>query len=223
MPPKNSMKEYFAGGYYHLYNRGAGRGNVFEDEKDCSTFLYLFKKYLEPGFQEDRYHPKTGEVVPFTPDFVYEDLDLLAFCLMPTHFHLLVRNKTEYGATKLMRRIVSGYVRYFNERYGLSGRLFQGVYKAVRIYTEEQLLHVSRYIHLNPKDLLTEGQILPDYSYSSYPVYLGRWELAWLKPSDILGLFPESKYKGSYREFVEEYQLSQKEQGSLASFLLDHG
>ena len=137
---------------------------------------------------------------------------------MPNHFHLLAREKTGQGVTKLMQRALPSYATYFNEKHGFSGSLFDRGYRCVRVKTEEQLLHLSRYIHLNPKGLVDS---LDEYSYSSYSDYLGRRKTSWLKPDYILEQFSKTGYSNSYREFVEKYQETEDEEEIVSSLLLD--
>lgn len=200
MPRKNSLKIYVENGYYHVYNRGVEKRTIFEDERDFQFFLFLLKKFLLPK----ELWEKLPEGVPeWSLGELAKEIDLLAYCLMPNHFHLLIKQKTGKGMTKLMGKLGTTYGMYFNKKYKRVGSLFQGVYKAARIETDAQLKHVSRYIHLNSIEL---GIGKPeDYPYSSYPVYLGIKKMKWLKPEEILSGFDETNKnkKLSYRYFVE--------------------
>lgn len=200
MPAKNSLKLYLENGYYHIYNRGAGKSEIFLDDQDYRAFLHFLKKYLDPKSEHS----------------LDSELKLLAYCLMPNHFHLLVHQSTRDGIIKFMRSLATSYSMYFNNRYERSGTLFQGVYKAVIIETEVYFLHLSRYIHLNPRDL-SESWV--NYPYSSYKAYLGDVKFSWLDPVPILEFFktargsnsPFSRYF-SYQSFVEEYPRSSKDE-----------
>ncbi len=199
MPAKNSIKQYLEGGYYHIYNRGVEKRPIFLDEQDYTTFLNLLKKYLDPTIGSD---PKQ-KVSP-----IASEIDLIAFCLMSNHFHLQVKQHTKYGITKLMRAVWGSYVNYFNKKYARDGSLCQGKYKAVLVQNDIQLLHLSRYIHLNPTKL---GSDPKTYSYSSYQYYLGIKKAPWVKTAEILAHFKSgpNRHKGdlfSYQSFVEDYQ-----------------
>lgn len=196
MPSKNKIKIYGENVFYHAYNRGYNKQRVFRDEQDYKTFLYLLRKYLEPGFKEMRFAPN-GEQYFVEPDHVYKEVELLAFCLMPNHFHFLVFQKTSKGMTKLLRRVMTSYSIYFNTKYKLEGSPFQDIYKAVDIKTEEQLIHVSRYIHLNPVE--TMNRALENYPYSSFQFFLSKGCPKWLKPDKVLKVFSKRK---NYRKFV---------------------
>ena len=204
MPAKNKTKTFEPNSFYHLYNRGYNRQEIFLDKQDYATFLYLLKRYLDPNFREKRKTPQ-GEVYWNRPNTVSHQLKLIAYCLMPNHFHLLVFQKNPRGITKLMRRIASNYATYFNKKYQKEGSPFQGTYRAVKVTSEEQLLHLSRYIHLNPESLWCRS--LADYPYSSYSFYIKRRSCPrWLFPEEILAYFnAKTKNKSSYFHFVESF------------------
>ena len=157
MPAKNRIKRYIEGGYYHIYNRGIDGREIFADEQDYRTFLYTLKRYLEPymgetreGFKKDRPSILTHKQRMSLDG----NVALLAYCLMPNHFHLLVKQKSKDGITKLVRRVCTNYAMYFNHKYERKGVLFESVYKAVAVTGEEQLINLSRYIHLNPVNVV---------------------------------------------------------------------
>ena len=115
---------------------------------------------------------------------------------------------------KLARRILTNYAMYFNRRYNRVGHLFQGVYKAAIILEDSYLLHLSRYIPLNPDELTGSDPV--NYPYSSYPYYLGEKKADWLRPEFILSFFKKSqdsdiKSFRSYKEFVEDFREDPKE------------
>ena len=152
MPARNTIKIYAADCYYHVYNRGVEKREIFLDEQDYSMFLHLLKLYLSPKELEE---PLTRRdlVRARLAQSVGDEVKLVAFCLMPNHFHLLLKQSTKTGMIKLMRKLSTTYAMYFNDRYNRVGTLFQGPYKAIAIDTEPYLLHLSRYIHLNPIEL----------------------------------------------------------------------
>ena len=208
MPCKNSRKSFLENGYYHLYNRGVEKRTIFLDEHDYKVFLYLLKAYLDP---DEKINQKTSLVNPMN---LSDEVDLLAFCLMSNHFHLLIHQNKKNGISKIMQRVLTNYVMYFNKRYKRVGPLFQGVYKAVLVESENYLLHVSRYIHRNPLGIyrvspLPGSDPLVAYPYSSFGDYLGVRSSRWVKPSSILEYFssndmPLMKKFKSYKDFVTE-------------------
>lgn len=204
MPAKNSVKQFIENGYYHLYNRGVEKRDIFLDEQDYAVFLHNLKRYLDPALGSDpRFHTKS----------LAGEIDLIAFCLMPNHFHLLVKQNTINGITKLMRAVCTNYVMYFNKKYDRVGGLFQGKYRASLIYEDNYLLHLSRYIHLNPS---SAGSDPKSYNFSSYSYYLGQRNAIWIKPQEILSFFKSAQGANlkdclSYQSFVEDYREAPEE------------
>lgn len=216
MPSKHIIKTYIEDGYYHVYNRGVEKRAIFLDDQDYRVFLHLLKTYLSPPPPPEKQHthPLT-KVAGFTParlrpffKSLHEEVKLLAYCLMPNHFHLLLHQKTRQGMTKLLRRLCTTYSLYFNRRYKRVGPLFQGRYKAALVNEDFYLLHLSRYLHLQPRELTRTD--LVKYPYSTYQYYLGLKEAAWVRPEKILAFFKKAK-EGfppdilTYRKFVEGY------------------
>ena len=215
MPPKNTIKQYVEGAYYHIYNRGVEKRDIFLDKQDYSVFLRFLKEYLLPPE-----HPALLKLLGINPRRkpinCYEDIKLLSYCLMPNHFHLFVQQKSKDGLKTFMKALSTNYVMYFNSKYDRVGPLFQGTYKAVRIETEPYYVHISRYIHRNPEELLARDQPLCTYPYSSYKYYLDGNGPDWLDVSEILKMFRSSKRLFakdilSYESFVEGYKTDDKE------------
>jgi len=214
MPGKNVIKTYIEGSFYHIYNRGVDKNHIFLDEVDYKTFLRSLRIYLSPKekiIKELKDENLIAKVLPLNNFF--NKIDLIGFCLMPNHFHLLLRQKDSSSIEFFMRSLASKYVRYFNQKYRRVGPLFQGIYKAVLIESEEQLLHTSRYIHLNPIEILKDSFLI-DYRWSSYPAYVKNWEVEWLKKDYILSYFTQVKGYGfsSYQGFVEGYKEKNEEE-----------
>ena len=215
MPSKFTIKEYVVDGYYHVYNRGVEKRTIFADEKDYTVFLRFLKEYLLPPDHPDLKKLKDIQMRR-SPINCFDDISLLAFSLMPNHFHLFIKQKSEFGLIRFMKALMTNYVMYFNLRYNRVGPLFQGIYKAVRIDEEPYFLHLSRYLHLNPRHLLARDEPLHTYSYSSYPYYLGIKKADWLNVNEVLSFFETPKFphpKGitDYQSFVEEYIYDEKE------------
>lgn len=209
MPSKNTVKLYVEGGYYHLYNRGVEKRIIFLDHQDYSVFLRFLKEYLLVPNHPDLINLRNSNNKRH-PINCSSDIDLLAFCLMPNHFHLFIKQKTVRGIQNFVRALLTNFVMYFNHKYERVGPLFQGRYKAALIENESQFLHLSRYIHINPKNILSTDQVLSEYSYSSYPYYLGKKKADWIKTQEILAMFrsPKSIFPKdilSYESFVEDY------------------
>ncbi len=217
MPHKYSVKPYVADGYYHVYNRGVNKLDIFFDDQDYRVFLHLLKYYLSPIQNLTSVHP-IAEIAdmkllrPRPLANLETEVDLVAYCLMPNHFHLMLKQHTIDGMTKLLRRISTTYAMYINKRHKRVGYLFGGSYKAVLIDNDAYLLHLSRYIHRNPIDLHEmTGRHPVTYPYSSYAYYLKQKQAPWIKPDVILSYFIQaadihvSLGVHTYADFVEQY------------------
>ena len=226
MPAKNRTKQYLKNGYYHIYNRGVNKRKIFKDEQDYKVFLSYLKEYLEPKSEEEL--RKALEKAPYKDrgkitrklllNNFSDKIKLLAYCLMPNHFHLLLKQMTERAIEAFMKSLGTRYVMYFNKRHKRVGGLFQGAYKAVLVETDEQLFHVSRYIHCNPKEGLTQkSQTLLEYPYSSLGAYVGKWKAGWLKPKEVLDYFSKEDKESDYKSFV----LGKEDGGDSLLFIKD--
>ncbi len=210
MPSKNVIKIYVKGGIYHIYNRGIETRDIFLDEQDYKIFLYYLKSFLTPLDEQSK--PPIGIRYGHKNNFtIYKEIYLFAFCLMSNHFHLLVKQSTERAISEFMKRLSNAYTEYFNKKYPRVGPIFQGSYKAALVEKEFYFLHLSRYIHGNPRELFENIEDFRKYSYSSYLDYLGERHTNWVHPEEILEYFEKRKGKldeeefSSYQNFVETY------------------
>jgi putative transposase len=181
--------ELRAGEYYHLFNRGNNREPIFLERNNYLFFLQRIHQYLVPV------------------------LDVLAYCLMPTHYHLLVLIKGQPQTSEVsetsevspvsgaMMRFSVSYTKAMNKRYDRVGSVFQGAFQAKRVDSDAYLMHLSRYVHLNPV-LARCGTVPEEWEFSSYPEYIGLREGTLPKPEVVLSRFPSRE---AYREFVESY------------------
>ena len=156
---------------------GVEKRIIFIDDQDYRVFLSYLRAYLSKPI-DTPLHPIT-EVTGLNPVrerqllSFYGQIVLIAYCLMPNHYHLLLWQSEENSMTKFMQALGTSYSMYFNHRYRRVGSLFQGSYKAVYIDRDEYLLHLSRYMHRNPNELTGLNPVkLSEYPYSSYPYYL---------------------------------------------------
>ena len=198
MPGKNIVREFDENGYYHIYNRGVERRSIFLDEQDYRVFLSYLKLYLSPIDEIEKISPSRKLKNYFGK------ADLLCYCLMPNHYHMLVKQYSTTAITGLIRSISTRYAMYFNKKYRRTGHLFQGVYRSVTVGSEAQLLHLSRYIHRNPDPTGSNPVGLAEYRYSSLQNYLGKIKQTWIKNEEITVLFSPSDIRNSYQSFVFE-------------------
>lgn len=215
MPSANTIRVYIENGYYHIYNRGVEKRRIFEDASDYKTFLHYLKIYLTPPEILRRELPLLR--INLVNANQSEDLTLLAFCLMPNHFHLLLTQRAKDAITKFMRQLTTAYTMYFNRKYLRVGALFQGVFKACLVDRDEYLAHLSRYIHLNPVDI---NASIDEFQWSSYPYYLERLNSPWVNTKLILDYFLQNNPRSDYKNFVEE-SIETPEQ--IRKFYLDAG
>lgn len=217
MPSKNSLKDYVKGSYYHLYNRGVEKRSIFQDQQDYSVFLSYLKTYLMPKDEQGlRQRLSDSKISAKEKDTIlkllrlnnfYEEILLISYCLMPNHFHFLVKQNSANSIDGFMNSLCTRYTMYFNRKYKRIGPLYQDVYKAVMVVSDEQLLHLTRYIHRNPVYSGLKGNTLHTgivTQPSSYSEYLGQRKTEWIHPEEILGFFSKTNPSLSYQAFVEQ-------------------
>lgn len=168
---------WYPGATYHVTSRGIRRSVICTDKKDFNIFMMVLKS--------------TMEKMPF---------QLHCFCMMTNHLHLLLTTE-ETNIGRIMCRILGNYARNFNERYGYKGHLFEERYASGLIKTNEHLLEVSRYIHMNPvkAGIVDKPE---DYPYSSYPFYVSDAETPLLEKKIILDNFGGNSIN-YYKDYVE--------------------
>ena len=219
MPSKNSVKVYAEDGYYHIYNRGVERRLIFLDEQDYGVFLSYLKQYLLPKDEENlrarlsdiktSYKEKVLILRLLRMNNFNSEIFIICYCLMPNHFHFLVKQKSAGSIDKFMNSLCTRYTMYFNKKYKRVGSLYQDVYKAVMVETDMQLLYLTAYIHRNPvagKRLRTKGDALRVWisQPSSYPDYLALKQTEWVQTDGILSYFIKNNPHLSYQKFVEQ-------------------
>lgn len=198
------------GEFYHVFNRGVGKKTVFRDKSDYSRFLFLILYFQSPAtFKNISRVSKTTKEITFL--YVSEKeveeiiknryVTLFAFCLMPNHFHILIKETTEGGIAKYMQRVLNSYTKYFNTKYEVPGHLFQGPYKAVHIEDNDQLLHLSAYIHKNCHEIAEWKNKYFEYPWSSLGDYVNRNRWGKLLETDII--FEQFKNQEEYKEFIK--------------------
>jgi len=164
--------------YYHLYNIGNNFEKIFFEKKNYVFFLNRIIKYFD------------------------NRIDIVAYVLMPNHFHFIIKPKENGFLEKAMQKFSTSYTKVINLRRGRVGHLFQGRYKIKLVPENNYLLHLSRYIHLSPvRKGLTKTPI--EYEYSSYNVYVNKTKYSFIKNSIVL------EQVENYEEFVLSFQENQ--------------
>ena len=176
------------GNYYHLYNRGCNKENIFPDSSDYEECV---KRIIDSNF--DKY------------------ANIISYCLMPNHFHFLVRQISEVSVTKWIGFVMNGYVQYINKKYSRSGTLFEGRVKSRLITDEQYLIQSSLYIHYNPvKSLLVEKP--EDWKFSNYKEWIGTRSSKLVEYEFINERFTAQK---EYRDLMMLYIEEQKSKTHL--------
>ncbi len=202
--------EFVDGEYYHLYGRGVHKKDIFVDDRDFARFLFLVLYGQSPQAVQNVGRCVTSFIKKGTFNVQEKTLsrvlqtrhvEVVAFALMPNHFHLLVSQTREGGIPSYMHKVLMGYAKYFNERNSTSGHVFEGPFKAVPVVDNNQLLHASAYIHRNPRELPGWKNHEHRYPWSSYQDYVdeNRWE-SLLNNDIILGQF---KNKREVAQFIK--------------------
>ena len=205
-------------GIYHAFNHGIDPFQTFTNEGDYRRALLALEFYrlVTPPMKLSKFLSLDRETKKQIRNNLRQQerrVDVLSFCLMPNHFHLLLRQKKDGGIPKFMSDFQNSYTRFFNTKHERKGPLLLRPFKAVRIYSEQQLLHVSRYQHLNAysSSIVRSLEQLERYPWSSLPEYLGLVNQDLCEKETILSQFGSV---GSYRNFIfdrADYQRSLEE------------
>ncbi|OHA06894.1 MAG: hypothetical protein A3B34_03475 [Candidatus Sungbacteria bacterium RIFCSPLOWO2_01_FULL_54_21] len=214
--------KFVPGEFYHIYNRGNDKKDIFRAHADYARFLFgtLFFQAPVPIYNISRYissyvKHRVFNIPTDTQRKIIEKrgVELVAFTFMPNHFHLLLYECSESGISNYMQRVLNAYTKYFNTKYDRSGHLFQGPFHAKYVETNEQLLYLSAYIHRNQRDLPTWTNKEQLYPWSSYHQYTHENKLGDLLATQrILGQFKNQK---EYQEFVDTSGAKEKEDVEL--------
>lgn len=196
--------------YYHVYNRGIQKQIIFRNDSDRFRFLFLLL-VLQGGVQVKNISREVKQSVQnrilhidseLVDDVVKNrSVELVLFCFMPNHFHIMVKEIEEGGIAKYMQRVLIAYTKYFNTKYEVSGHLFQSSYKSILMEDDVQLMHLSAYIHKNPSELQEWKGREEHYLWSSYHdcLFENRFEKL-LVPDIVMDRY--EKEKTAYKKFV---------------------
>lgn len=179
-PPRIFEEEVF----YHVYNRGNRKQQIFLQNRDYDRFLQKAAEYKEKF-----------------------NVKIIAYCLMPNHFHFLIQQFTPGSISRFFSNLCNSHSKFFNTKYETVGSVFQGRFKAKAVKKDEYLVHLSRYIHLNPVglfDFLGEKAIdhLSTYRWSSFPMYLSGRGDGFVDPLFVLSYFQKDAPTKDYKNFV---------------------
>jgi putative transposase len=212
--------KFATGEYYHIYNRGTEKRDIFLSQDDLERFFLCMSEFnsadLTGSIHERRLTKnKFGSLAPKRSPLV----EFIAYCLNPNHYHFVIKQIAEDGISKFMHRLGTGYTNYFNEKYGRSGGLFQGPYKAKHITTNEYLLHVVTYTNLN-FTVHQFGSLAPKLYKSSWDEYVGKEKTQFCSKDSILGQFSNVEKFKTYSEDALKNILARREQEKALEDLL---
>ena len=211
--------QFIPGEFYHLYNRGTEKRRIFMSLADYNRFMTLLYVANQENSVDLKLQGRTLDELKKLNKFKKEKplVEIVTYCLMPNHFHLLIHEIEEGGISKFMQKILTGYTMYFNKKNNRSGSLFQGKFKATHVADDNYLKYLVSYIHLNPVKLIdpkwkefgiknkkAAEEYLKTYKHSSYQDYLGwkRVEGMIINPSALPVDFSEG---GGFKMFVTEW------------------
>lgn len=216
---------FIIGEYYHIYNRGVDKRITFQDDYDLQRFYSSIEEFnvLEPigSIYENSFIKKLGSLASKSEENIL--VSLVAYCVNPNHFHLILRQEEERGIEKFMQRIGTGYTKYFNNKHERSGALFQGVFKSIHIDTNEYLLHLSAYVNLNDRvhQLGSEASKLVR-SRSSWGEYIDEKAKGVCEKDIILDQFRNGdEYKEFALSSLESILERKEELKDIGEFLLE--
>lgn len=188
---------FIKGQVYHIYNRGTEKRRIFEGVRDFQRFFKTLLYYQLEGPK-----PRFSHFIPGNINLSkVKIVEIIAYCLMPNHFHLLLKANNDQAITELISKLSNSYTKYFNTKYRRVGPLLQGEFKSVLVESDEQLIHLSRYIHLNPlvSHLVKD---LNDYHWFSYKEYTGLEPNGICLKETVLSFFKNPK---EYEQFVLDH------------------
>ncbi len=221
--------EFAIGEYYHIYNRGVDKRDVFLDNKDYLRFLTsvrefnqkeaigsLYEKYL----RDKKANHKNGgstSIMEVEPPFLSQKLvEIICYCFNPNHYHFILRQLQEKGVEMFMHRLGTSYTMYFNKKNNRSGSLFQGRYKSIHIDSNEYLLHLSVYVNSNHT---IHNYKEKEWSYSSYLDYTGKRYGKLCAKGAILGQFDNNPLE--YEKFMQNNINYFREKKELEKYVLE--
>lgn len=212
--------------YYHIFNRSIHKEPILTKQRDCQRALETLKYYRfeNPPIRLSYFLAfgvdKRSEIIHALSKEAKKIVDIISFVLMPNHFHFLLKQNEDKGISKFLALFQNSYSRYFNTKNNRQGHVFQGQFKAVWIENEEQLLHVNRYIHLNPYTSYVVKTLseLEEYSYSSLPDYLSGQKETICNTQEILSHFSTIK---KYKKFLFDQADYQRKLEEIRHLILE--
>jgi putative transposase len=209
---------------YHIVNRGVDSKLIFTTTREYKRAkqtldFYRYQSDLKLSLFLSR-DEKEKEKFLKKRQNSQQMVDIIAYCFMPSHIHLLLKQIANNGVSKFMSKFTNSFARYFNSRHKRKGPLFEGMFRAIRIETEEQLIHVSRYIHINPVvSYVIKRKDLTTYHWSSLREYLGKENLKICNSKLILDHFSS---RDAYYKFLKDQVDYGRKLQKIKRLILEH-
>jgi len=212
---------------YHILNRGVEKRKIFLDDKDCLRFVHDLYEFNDEAPAENIYYKLSRvESYEVEPRKIARKrkllVEILAFCLMHNHYHLIIRQLKNGGIVKFMQKLGTGYTMSFNKKYKRIGPLFRGAFKSILVNKSNYFLNLPYYVHLNPldmefpewrnrkiKDYNGAIEYLDNYRWSSHLDYIGKKNFPSVTNREfLLDVFGgEDKYKQSINKWLKEMEI----------------
>ena len=221
----NKRKEILATGeIYHIFNRSVANEQIFTNKRNAQHAVELIDFYRFPQSLRFSYYKRLESTIKYQYELDYKNQNKLiviyAFCLMPNHFHFLMKQNNDNGIRIFISNFQNSYSKYFNLFKGRTGSLFQSPFKAKRISSDEEFMHLGRYIHLNPvSSFLCELNDMIKYQWSSYPIYITNSKSDLVYKNKILNMAGSVK---KYSKFVENQADYQRRLNSIKHLLFEY-
>ncbi|MCX5699553.1 MAG: transposase [Candidatus Omnitrophica bacterium] len=213
------------GEVYHIYNKSIAGFTIFNNNHEFQRILTAVRYYTINKHSSclarflELNEEDVGHINALLTDYLSEKpklVDIAAYCLMPTHIHLILKQLKENGISRFMSNVLNSYTRYFNLKHKRKGPLWEGRFKSKFVETQEQLLHLSRYIHLNPVTAFLIDK--PEsWQYSSYREYLCFEEVLRICNYNELIDIPPADYK----KFAEDGVSYQRELAKIKNLIME--
>jgi putative transposase len=214
------------GEIYHIFNKSIAEFNIFNNTSEFLRMLNVIRYYQmeKPLIKFSDFlrssRVQLGDVNISFPDRSNKEklVEIIAYCLMPTHIHLILKQLKESSISIFMNHILNSYTRYFNIRHKRKGPLWEGRFKNILVTTDEQLIHITRYVHLNPVTayLVDKPEKWPASSYREYLLKVNEMDKI-CKYDEILNID-----QISYKDFVEDRISYQRELAKIKNLLIEN-
>ena len=186
------------GEVYHVYSKSIAGYTIFNNDPEYARMHKLFHYYqaIRPFVRFSRYEARNMQYLDTEKPDIKNIVQIICYCIMPTHIHLILKQLKDKGISDFMRHILDSYTRYFNIKHNRKGPLLEGRFKRVLVESDEQLLHLTRYIHLNPATAYLVNNPI-DWRWSSYWEYVAEEKDGICKFDYVLDIKPDT-----YKTFV---------------------